>query len=332
MLLGGCGQKAPPVSFDTVVPKAVMDLEASVREGRVILQWSLPKENTDGTKLVDLVGFTILRESFEGQECKGCPERLVPIAEVDLVSGAPYLTEAGRVTWADMGLQAGRTYKYRVIPFNRRSHFGQKSNQVGVLWDDPLPPPRQFSAMAGDGMAALEWTFVEEALGYNLYRSKPGKAFPLRPVNPEPIEAPRYRDTRVVNDREYRYAVRSVSKAGKTLIEGVSSTFLIVTPVDVIPPSPPEGLAAFPLAQGVELRWIANPEPDVVGYHVYRRKIHEPTFERITEEMVRDTVYMDVGVIRGEEYDYHVTAIDGSRNRNESGFSEMARVRYTYIQ
>ena len=328
----GCGKKGPPVSLDRIVPKAVRDLEASVREERVILQWSLPKENTDGSKLVDLQGFKVLRGSFEGQECKGCPERLVPIAEVDLASGEHYLMETNRLFWVDRGLRVGRTYGYRVLAFNRRGHFSQQSNKVEVLWDIPPPPPKQLRAVAGDGMVELKWAPVEGTVGYNLYRSGAEEGFPPQPLNPEPIEDTHYRDTRVVTERDYRYAVRSVSKAGETLIEGGNSTPIIVTPVDLIPPSPPTGLVAFALRQGMELRWIANPESDIVGYRVYRRKVGEPTFERLTEEMVRGTIYVDRGVRRGDEYDYGVTAIDGSRHQNESAFSEMIRVKYTYIQ
>jgi fibronectin type 3 domain-containing protein len=281
---------------------------------------------------VDLRGFKVLGESFEGEECKGCPERLVPIGEVDLASGEQYVMGADRVFWIDKGLRAGRTYRYRVRALNGRGHFSQGSNRVEVLWDMPLPPPNQLRAVAGNGMVELKWAPVQEAVGYNLYRGEAEGDFPLHPLNPEPIEDTHYRDTRVVNDRDYRYAVRSVSKAGETLIEGSGSTPIIVTPVDLIPPSPPTGLVAFPLPAGMELSWAANPEPDVVGYRVYRRRVFEQKFERITDEMVRGTTYVDRGVRRGEEYDYGVTAIDGSRHQNESAFSEMIRVKYTYIE
>ena len=297
-----------------------------------MLQWSLPTENTDGTKLVDLVGFKVLRESFKGGECPGCPERLNPIAEIDLGSPGSYLTLGGRIVWMDKGLQPGKTYGYRVVAFNKRSHLGQKSNRVEVFWGVPLPPPDQFRAAPGDGVVELEWTPVEGAVGYNIYRSRTGKEFPLRPVNRELTGDLRYRDTQVVNEREYRYAVRSVSREEKTLIEGENSAPITVVPVDLIPPSPPTGLVAFPMEDGVELRWIGNPESDIVEYHVYRRSMDEPKSERLTDKPVRETVYLDRGVSRGEEYDYRITAIDGSRNKNESPFSELVRVRYTPVQ
>jgi fibronectin type 3 domain-containing protein len=330
-LWAACGRKGLPVSFDRIVPEVIRDLQASVRKGRVILQWSLPRENTDGSDLVDLVGFKVLR-GYLDEECPGCPDRLETIAEIGLVSGENYWIEAGKVFWADKGLRPGRQYIYRVLAVNRRGHFSQESNRVEVLWDNPPPPPRQVRAMAGDGMVELSWVSVEGTAGYNLYRSGKGEDFPLNPLNPKPIEDTYYRDTRVVNERDYRYAVRSVSKAGGTLIEGGNSTPITVAPVDLIPPSRPSGLAAFPLPHGVELRWIANPEPDVVGYRVYRRKVLGPKFERLTDEIVRENLYVDKEARRGEEYDYGVTAIDSARQQNESPFSELVRVRYTYIQ
>jgi hypothetical protein len=330
-LWASCGKKGPPVSFDRVVPKAIMDLRASVREGRVILQWSLPRENTDGSDLSDLTGFKVLRASLDG-ECKGCPERFVPIADVDLAPGGNHWIEANRVIWADKGLRAGKKYLYRVLAFNRRGHSSQESKGVETQWDFPPPPPREFQGVAGDGMVGLNWAPVEEAACYNLYRSDSGKAFPLDPLNPKPIEDNHYRDTRVVNNRDYWYVVRSVKRAGETLIEGGNSSPIIVAPDDLVAPSPPTGLAAFPLAEGMELRWIANPESDVVGYRVYRRRVFEPKFERLTDEVVKGTFYLDRMVRRGEEYDYGVTAIDGSRHQNESAFSEIVRAKYTYIQ
>jgi hypothetical protein len=81
MLLGailllalGCGIKADPVPWETIVPKRIVDLRAVSREGRVVLEWTAPKENTDRTVLTDLVEFQVLRSEGDlvGEECTGC--------------------------------------------------------------------------------------------------------------------------------------------------------------------------------------------------------------------------------------------------------------------
>jgi hypothetical protein len=35
------------VSWDTIVPKRIVDLEAVSRDNQILLQWTAPKENTD---------------------------------------------------------------------------------------------------------------------------------------------------------------------------------------------------------------------------------------------------------------------------------------------
>jgi len=69
----GCAKKAPPVPWSSVVPRRIVDLVATPREDRLLLEWATPKENTDKTPLTDLVEFKILRAEgvLVGDECKG---------------------------------------------------------------------------------------------------------------------------------------------------------------------------------------------------------------------------------------------------------------------
>src|SRR4030067_1346192 len=77
MMAGGAGKKGPPVPWDSIVPKRIVDLEATPREGRLLLEWTSPKENTDKSVLIDLTGFQILRSegALIGGGCKGCGEK-----------------------------------------------------------------------------------------------------------------------------------------------------------------------------------------------------------------------------------------------------------------
>ena len=77
LLAMGCAKKGPPVPWDSIVPKRIVDLEATPREGRLLLEWTSPKENTDKSVLTDLAGFQILRSEgiLIGGECRGCGEK-----------------------------------------------------------------------------------------------------------------------------------------------------------------------------------------------------------------------------------------------------------------
>ena len=59
--------------WSSVVPRRIVDLVATPREDRLLLEWATPKENTDKTPLTDLVEFKILRAEgvLVGDECKG---------------------------------------------------------------------------------------------------------------------------------------------------------------------------------------------------------------------------------------------------------------------
>jgi fibronectin type 3 domain-containing protein len=87
---------------------------------------------------------------------------------------------------------------------------------------------------------------------------------------------------------------------------------------------------AFPLKEGIELNWKRNPEADILGYNVYRRKVGEKEFQRLNEAPVPKDTYLDADVVLRQEYEYAVTAVDDSPRRNESARSEEVRVKYLY--
>jgi fibronectin type 3 domain-containing protein len=78
------------------------------------------------------------------------------------------------------------------------------------------------------------------------------------------------------------------------------------------------------------LNWRRNPEADLLGYDVYRRKFGEEEFKRLTESPVAKETYLDTEVELGQDYEYAVTAVDNSPHRNESPLSEEVRVKYIY--
>jgi len=85
------------------------------------------------------------------------------------------------------------------------------------------------------------------------------------------------------------------------------------------PPAPPTGLSAVPGDRRVDLTWNLSPEPDVIGYRVYRSLNPGGPYTGIADSTT--PAYSDLGLTNGVTYRYVVTARDA---RFESGYSDEA--------
>ena len=330
LLALGCGIKADPVPWETVVPKRIVDLRGVTREGRLILEWTAPKESTDKSPLTDLAEFKVLRSDgiLIGEECRGCSEQTKVVHEMKVDSTEETKGKKMSVVFED--LEPPKVYVYTVVSINRRGHPSSPSNPVEIYWDELLQPPGAVRGERGDKRVDLAWEPVEGATGYNVYRKEEGKAFPMTPLNREPLKATEYTDLTVTNETRYFYSIRTVRRVVKTDVEGKGSPDLPLTPTDLIAPSAPSGLVAIPLEEGIELNWERNREPDLLGYDVYRRKVGEQEYARLNSSPLAKEIYLDKDVEQGQEYDYVVTAVDNSSQKNESPYSEEVRIKYLY--
>jgi fibronectin type 3 domain-containing protein len=331
ILVGGCAKKGPPVPWDSIVPKRIVDLVATPKEGRLLLEWTIPKENTDKTPLTNLAEFKILRSEgiLVGEECRGCGEKPKVVLEMKLVKENISPGKKTSIFFEDQ--EPKRAYIYEVVSVNRRGDPSAPSNPVTVYWDHPPQAPGVVTTERGDKRVELSWNAVEGATGYNVYRrTDQEEGFPLNPLNRELLKATQYTDLNVQNDIQYIYSVRSVKRVVKTDVEGKGSPGIPATPTKLTPPSIPVGLVAIPLKEGVELNWKRNAEPDLLGYYVYRRKSGEEEFKRLNETPVTKEAYLDTDVVLEQEYEYAITAVDNSPRRNESPRSEEVRVKYLY--
>ena len=330
LMVSGCARKGPPVSWETIVPKRIVDLVAMPREGRLRLEWSIPKENTDKSPVTDLTGFKILRSegTLVGDECRGCGEKTKVVHEMQLDSKEKDKKKRMAIFFED--LEARKVYVYQVVSINKRGYSSSPSNPVTVYWDYPPQAPRMVKGERGDKRVDLSWEPMAGAAGYNVYRRLEDGEFPTRPLNRELLTTTHFSDLNVENEKTYIYSVRAVRKVVKTDVEGMGSLGIPVTPTDLIPPVAPVGLVAIPIKDGIELNWRRNREPDLLGYYVYRRKPGEKEFERLNESPLTKETYLDTHAVLKEEYEYVVTAVDNSIRRNESPRSEEVRVKYIY--
>jgi uncharacterized protein len=337
LLLSACGRRGAPLPPLPVVPAAVSGLRAEPREAGILLSWTRPTRNSDASALTDLREFRLSRATV----ALGTPS--VPASAFSLVAtvradrpenasvqGPLYVfrDDAG-----GQGLATDRQYRYRIQAVNARGEGGAVSSDVTVDFTAAPAPPTGVKASAGDGTVDLEWqapTGVSPAAappkGYNVYRGLQSGVYGLQPVHAAPVRERRFRDAGVQNDVAYYYVVRSVSNDRPPWRESADSQEVSVVPEDFIPPSPPRGLVALPGEGIVALTWDANPDPDLLGYSVYRREAHESVAVRLTEAPVPGTTFTDRTPRRGAMYVYTVTAVDRSARRNESAPSTEAEI------
>jgi len=326
-LVEGCGVKAPPIPPDVVVPEPISDLQGRVREGDLYLRWSVPRENMDGSKPVDLVSFRILRRDEKGG-CIDCPGEFKVRADLDLRRKDEYRQEQDIMSWKDKDLEQGILYIYKVRSINHWGYASPASNEVVIQWGLPPPPPSSLNGEGRDGAVMLSWEPAEGANGYNIYRRQKDEPLSLDPVNKTPEKKERYLDEGLQNEKKYLYVVRGVRFCGETDVEGKSSAEITAIPVDITPPSPPIGLIAISQDKGIELDWFPNEEPDLLGYSVYRQEIPGKDFHKISTEAVEESRFLDLSAERGKSYYFAVTAIDNSPRRNESSLSLSVKIKY----
>ncbi len=90
-------------------------------------------------------------------------------------------------------------------------------------------------------------------------------------------------------------------------------------PVDAVAPAAPTGLIAAPGNNAAYLSWNASPEPDLVGYHVYRGTTSPVSITGAPlsgSEPLTSPSFVDTTAVNGITYRYVVRAVDASTNRS----------------
>lgn len=301
-----CGKKASPVPLGRPFPAPIGDLNGEVKDGVLFLSFSMPTKNQDGTPLANLAGFKIQKA------CGACVGGFELLKDVRLSDRRGYTIARGKLWVYDNDLRPGFEYVYRVILYLETGVYGDPSNLFAIKWQEPPPPPEGVKATPGDGSIQLTWTAQENTL-YNVYRLEE-EAYPLFPLNANPIVGAAFTDSGLQNGRTYRYEVRAVRIEGGARREG-EGTAASATPVDKTPPAPPKEPAAVKKDGAVALTWLPGPDADVSGYNIYRAGNGDTV--RLNAQPIKETFYVDTKPGDKRYVSYHVTAVDNSGNESE---------------
>ncbi len=155
-LIPACGRKGPPLPPRPVVPVAVGNFRAEPRETGIVLSWTRPTRNDDGSPLTDLLEFRLSRATVPLGATTALPTAFSCLAAIRAdqpenaqVQGSLY---AYRDDAGGHGLATGRQYRYRVRAMNRRGQAGASPRRMSAVdFTAPSVPPVGLKATAGDG-------------------------------------------------------------------------------------------------------------------------------------------------------------------------------------
>jgi hypothetical protein len=338
LLLGSCGKKANPVVPVKYVPKGIEALGYEIKEQSLIISWSNPKMNTDESPLVDLKGFTLRKGEFPAEDyCPTCPDVFKESLWIDLkgpeVPGIQVASD--RVEITSTPLKPGTVYLYQVAAVNRKGISSEPSSTLKVTWETPLSPPRLtdlrlknegVEVLWDDPQTLIDGRPAEGLAGTLVYRQvAPG---PWEKRTPQPLKDRLFVDTQVKEGISYRYQLKAVREAHGALLESPVSEEKSIEFLRVVPPPAVQELVAVSMPKAVQLRWQGLESHLVQGYHLYRRTAQEKAPQRITRQVVPDTIFEDPHVQPGVPYFYSVSAVGSAPHAVEGPRSKEVEIQY----
>ena len=329
--LFGCGVQGIPHPPRLEVPEKITDLSVAQIGQSLEIHFTFPQQTADGQRITNPLEIEILRAlapPSAGLSKLPEPEiwtRLIrsewlPYAQGNNVSYSAHLTEREFHDWRGQTLAVAvrtltRGYRHRAIE-------SEPSNFVDVPIFDVSEPVGNMKCVVTEKAVEVQFSpptrtlsgeLIHDLAGYQIYRSATGKVGSYEMVG-ETASSP-FRDGKFEFGKEYYYQVRVVFGKPGHLAMSDASPALKITPRDVFPPGPPQGLQSIYSAGAVELVWTANTEADLAGYNVYR--MDGETAQRVNKELLRTPIFRDTSAAPGKTLTYYVTAVDLSGNESK---------------
>ncbi|MBL0224274.1 MAG: hypothetical protein IPQ16_01440 [Geobacteraceae bacterium] len=217
LALSACGKKGPLVYPDMLVPAAPAGVSARQSGDSVKLVFVLPSKDLSGRNISGLSGVTILKrdeQSSQQPSCSSCTSDFSPFRRLNLDLLPPESVRYGnRLVLLDGDVKTGRAYTYRISVLTNDNQEGAVSvaGPVDVL---PPPPSPVLKVVSQPTEIQLEFAGQPSGMGviagYDVYRTLKGEAFPLMPLNREPLTGNRFADTGLERGTSYIYGVRTI--------------------------------------------------------------------------------------------------------------------------
>jgi hypothetical protein len=344
-----CGTPGAPQPPSLNLPKPVQDLVASRKGHKVLLSWTVPRQNTDTTNIRRIGSTRVCRDlRITSTRCSEigriATEHLLPTTSRHDIPSPPPV----RASYADTlppQLIAGKPLgdvSYAVETLNRNGRSAGLSNQARVSLAPSLDAPRNLSAQLLAQGVQLSWEGAaapaQPGISYRFRVYRQDESPPQQKkagANPQVVigELPvagraSFMDQTFEWEKPYLYHVSTVTAAQHAHgiveeVEGDDSNLVRLYARDTFPPAVPSGLQAVFSGVGqqpfVDLTWAPDLDADLAGYNVYRRTGGGPPI-RLSTELVPAPSFRDTNVAARGKYYYSVSAVD--LRGNESARSQ----------
>lgn len=329
--IAGCGYKTTPRPATATVPGEVGLIDVRAYADRVVLKWSVPPSNADGSALQDLSGFKVYRfTQAVGEECDNCEERKTLHANVDFQNPSSAVISKGEVAYTDKDVSPGQVYSYWVSAYNLRGREGRLSQVVQVGFGEPPAPPEHLRARVEANGIVVDWDVPaqEEGIsGYRIYRGTTDNIDEMKLKGGARAGETSFLDKDVEKDKPYFYQVRSFKmQRGISQESRPSSTVKAVLPAVQL--QPPENVRAVAARGGIRIGWEpVKIEKEETRYNIYRSE-GQKVSEKINEQPLVNPSYFDSTVRKGRKYRYAVTVFPNGKPEYESRRSASEDITY----
>lgn len=233
VVIAACGKKGPLVYPEMLVPAAPSGVAAQQIGSSLKLSFILPSRDRAGRSLSNMAGVTVLKRDEpvgQSQGCSACTTDFFLFRKLNLDVLVPGVQRYGNLlVLLDGDVQSGRTYTYRVSVFTNNNQEGALSAPVSSVIVPPILPP-VVHVTSQPTEIQLEFAGLlshreDVVVGYNVYRALKGAAFPLLPLNSEPLVANRFVDVGLERGTTYVYGVRQIARlpSGGMVESGLSN-------------------------------------------------------------------------------------------------------------
>jgi hypothetical protein len=205
------------------VPERIASVQSHTTESAIELSWTAPVRTSAGDPLPAVSGYHVYRGELDPSSADAASKDSTQAKWISLLT---LLASSPTTSYRDTFFDFGKTYLYvirSVVLAGGNELESSDSAPVIVTPRDIFPPaaPQGLVAAVLPGAAPgslevdLSWSINLETdlAGYRVYRSEePGTRG--RPLTPDLLPTPSYRDTSVLPGHRYWYSVTAVDRAG----------------------------------------------------------------------------------------------------------------------